>query len=274
VLWLRLPRVGAAVAAGMLLAVAGVLLQRLTGNPMASPEVTGISSGAGLGALCAALVLPGLDRGDLLAGAGAGAAAAAAALLLAGRRSGFGSERLLLSGVALAAIGGAFSALVLAGNHPRLDLVLRLMAGSTYLATAGEAAGSLFAAAAALAFLAMAARPVAVMGLGASNAQALGVPVPPTRLMILLAASAATAAATLVVGPLSFAGLLAPHMARLLGLTRPLAQGIGGALIGGALMAAADLAGRMLAFPWQIPAGLLCTLLGAPYFLWLMARRS
>lgn len=274
VLGLRLPRVGAAVAAGMLLAVAGALLQRLTGNPMASPEVTGISSGAGLGALCAALVLPGLDRGDLLAGAGAGAAAAAAALLLAGRRSGFGSERLLLSGVALAAIGGAFSALVLAGNHPRLDLVLRLMAGSTYLVTAGEAAGSLLAAAAALAFLAVAARAVAVMGLGASNAQALGVPVPPARVTILLAASAATAAATLVVGPLSFAGLLAPHMARLLGLTRPLTQGIGGALIGGTLMAAADLAGRMLAFPWQIPAGLLCTLLGAPYFLWQMARRS
>lgn len=273
VLDLRAPRVAAAFASGVLLAVAGVLVQRLSGNPMASPELTGVSSGAGIGAIAAALLLPALDRTGLLVGAGAGAVAVASTLLLVGLRAAFSPDRLLLAGVALTTMAGAVATLVLAAGHPRLDLVMRLMAGSTYFVTPGEATLSLVAAAAALALLVAAARPIDLLGLGGPSAATLGLRLGRVRLFLLLGISATTAIATLVVGPLSFAGLLAPHLARLLGLGRPRAQGLGAALAGGALMAGADLAGRTIAFPWQISAGLLCSLIGAPFFLWLMMRR-
>ena len=79
--------------------------------------------------------------------------------------------------------------------------------------------------------------------------------------------------ATLVVGPLSFVGLVAPHLVSMSCLAGPAAQGIGAALAGGALMTLADWIGRNIVFPWQVPAGLLAALVCCPYFLWLVARR-
>jgi iron complex transport system permease protein len=84
----------------------------------------------------------------------------------------------------------------------------------------------------------------------------------------------ATAAATLIVGPVSFVGLMAPHMARLLGLRRAVPQALAGALIGAALMVLADWLGRNLLFPNQVPAGLLVAFIGGPYFLILMWKQK
>ena len=80
--------------------------------------------------------------------------------------------------------------------------------------------------------------------------------------------------ATLTVGPLSFVGLMAPHMARMLGFRRALPQMVIAALLGGLLMVFADWCGRMLLFPYQIPAGLLATFIGAPYFVYLLRKRD
>ncbi len=88
----------------------------------------------------------------------------------------------------------------------------------------------------------------------------------------MLAAALFTGAATLVVGPLSFVGLMAPHMARMMGLQRPMAQLYGSAVLGAFIMVAADWLGRNLLFPYQIPAGLLATLVGGPYFMWQVGR--
>jgi ABC-type Fe3+-siderophore transport system permease subunit len=82
-----------------------------------------------------------------------------------------------------------------------------------------------------------------------------------------------TAAATLTVGPLSFVGLMGPHLAREAGLTRALPQMIGAALIGGGLMVAADFVGRTIVAPYQIPAGLVSALIGAPCLMFLLSRR-
>jgi iron complex transport system permease protein len=99
------------------------------------------------------------------------------------------------------------------------------------------------------------------------------VAVTPVRLLVLLLASVLTAMATLMVGPMSFVGLMAPHMARMLGFSRVLPQIACSALIGGALMVIADWFGRMILFPAQIPAGLLATFIGAPYFVYLLRKQ-
>jgi iron complex transport system permease protein len=117
-----------------------------------------------------------------------------------------------------------------------------------------------------------AARWLEILPLGTSSARAVGLNVGVARLMLLLLTALATAAATLVVGPLSFVGLMAPHMARLLGLQRPMVQLFGAAIIGALLMVTADWLGRSILFPWQIPAGLVATLIGAPYLLWQFRR--
>ena len=81
-----------------------------------------------------------------------------------------------------------------------------------------------------------------------------------------------TVVSTLIVGPLSFVGLLAPHMARLLGLSRAGNQLMGAALLGGILMVLADWAGRQILFPQELPAGLVASLIGGTYFMWILRK--
>jgi iron complex transport system permease protein len=93
------------------------------------------------------------------------------------------------------------------------------------------------------------------------------------RIVLLVLVSVPTTIATLVIGPLSFVGLMAPHMARMLGFQRALPQLFASAILGGMILVSADWVGRMLIFPWQIPAGLLAALIGGPYFMVLMWKR-
>lgn len=271
---LRLPRVLAALAAGSMLAVSGVLLQRLTGNEMASPEVLGVSAGATLG-LAASLFLLASPGFSLQIGfAGLGAFAVLAAVLVSTRRAGLAPERVLLVGIALSALADALAGLLAATGDPRALTLLRWMSGSTYNAQSSSAA-LLCAAGAALILAALAARRwLDLLPLGPEAASALGVPVRAARLQLFGLAGALSAAATLGVGPLSFVGLMAPHLAREIGFPRAASQTAGAALIGGALMVLADWLGRTLLFPWQIPAGLVAALTGAPFLILLLFRRG
>ena len=269
----RAPRVAASFASGAALALAGMIMQRMTGNPMASPELLGVSSGAALGMVLIVLLVPELDRTMLLGGAAAGALLVLVAIFLVGRRSSLSPERLLLTGVAVTTVAATLSSMIMLSGHPRLDLLLRMMAGSTYLISAHEAMVTALVASAGIALVLLAARSLAILPLGQPTAAALGLAIGRSRLWLLLIASLLTGAATLVVGPLSFVGLVAPHLVSMSGLAGPAAQGIGAALAGGILMALADWIGRNIVFPWQIPAGLLAALVCCPYFLWLVARR-
>lgn len=112
-----------------------------------------------------------------------------------------------------------------------------------------------------------------ILPLGPAVSAGVGVPVRRARFTVFALAAAASAAATLVVGPLSFAGLIAPHIARELGCRRALAQVVGAALTGGTLLALADWLGRMAAFPYQLPAGMVAAVIGAPFLLLLLNRR-
>lgn len=266
-------RVTGALASGALFGLAGTLLQRLTGNAMASPELLGISSGAALGLIAALFLAAQLIPALTLAAATAGAFAVLLLMLWLGRRSSLSPEHVLLTGVALSTLVAALTATLLATGDPRMIVVLNWMAGSTYRVTPQEAALACGLVVLLLAALPLLARWLALLPLGQATPRAVGVPLAASRLAVLLATASATAAGTLIVGPLSFVGLMAPHAVRLLGFRQPLPQLYAAALLGAVLMVSADLAGRVVAFPWQIPAGLVATFLGGSYFIALMWRQ-
>ncbi|CPR21492.1 Fe(3+)-hydroxamate ABC transporter permease FhuB [Brenneria goodwinii] len=270
----RWPRLVSALAAGMMLAVAGTLIQKLTGNPMSSPEVLGISSGAAFGVVIMLFMVPGDAFAWLLPAGSLGAMATLLIIMIAAGRGGFSAERMLLAGIALSTAFSAAMYLLLASGDPRMGGLLTWLSGSTYAVDAQQAVRTALLAAALIVLAPLCRRWLTILPLGGVTARAVGVALTPVRLALLLLAATLTAMATLTVGPLSFIGLMAPHMARLLGFRRAMPQMAMAALLGGLLMITADWCGRMLMFPYQIPTGLLATFIGAPYFVYLLRRQS
>lgn len=268
----RLPRVVGSLSAGVMLAVAGVLIQRLTANPMASPEVLGASAGAALGVMVLFLLVP-QPQALMVPAACAGTLLTLGALFWFNRRSALSPERLLLTGVCLTTLLGALSTLLMASGDPRMTLLMSWMSGSTYHVDGPAAITALVVAYVMLLVSLLLARPLDLLSLGGSTASALGLPLRLSHLAILGVAAVLTATATLIVGPLSFVGLVAPHIARQLGVHRAAPQLLLSALIGGLVMLLADWLGRNIAYPWPISAGLLAAFIGCPYFLWLMHRQ-
>ncbi|MGP3007068.1 Fe(3+)-hydroxamate ABC transporter permease FhuB [Serratia marcescens] len=270
----RWPRVLSALAAGMMLAVAGTLIQKLTGNPMASPEVLGISSGAAFGVVMMLFMVPGDAFVWLLPAGSLGAAATLLIIMIAAGRGGFSTERMLLAGIALSTAFTTVIFLLLASGDPRMGGLLTWLSGSTYSVEPAQALRTALIAAGLLVLAPLCRRWLTILPLGGATARSVGIALTPARLSILLLAATLTAMATLTVGPLSFVGLMAPHIARMLGFRRALPQMVIAALLGGLLMVFADWCGRMLLFPYQIPAGLLATFIGAPYFVYLLRKQT
>ncbi len=273
-LFLRLPHVVAAAAVGILLALAGGIVQRMTGNPMASPDLLGITAGGALG-LTGALFLtsqPGVPT--FFVWCAGGAFLTLAALFLLSRASSYSPDTLVLTGVTISAIFQAVSTIAMASNDPRVLVLYGLLAGSTYNVSAFAAAVVAAIALFSLAVVPLCRRWLDVLPLGADVSTALGVDLARARLLLLLLASLMTAAATLVIGPLSFIGLMAPHMARMLGIRRPVALLFVSATLGAMLMVFSDWLGRWIVFPQEMPAGVMATLTGGFYLIVTMLRRG
>ncbi|QCO19745.1 Fe(3+)-hydroxamate ABC transporter permease FhuB (plasmid) [Azospirillum brasilense] len=268
----RGPRVAVAAAAGAMLAAAGMLLQRVTANPLASPEILGVGTGAGVGLTAALFLVAAPGFGLQLAASAAGAVLTLAAMLALSLRAGFGPERLLLAGIAMSALCSAVLTAVIATGSPQAFTLLRWLSGSTNEAGPGDAWFCIGAAALLLAILPLTAKWLEVLPLGDVTARSVGLPVRRCRILLVLLAGLLTAAAALFVGPLSFIGLIAPHLTRLAGLGRALHQGIGAVLTGAGLMVVSDWLARTVAFPYQLPLGLFAALLAGPYLVWLLGR--
>lgn len=269
----RLPRVLAAAGGGIMLAIAGTALQRLTGNGLASPELLGISSGAALILMVAVFLLPPLPRETMMLISAGGAFAVLVFTLWLGSRSMFSPERMLLVGVAIGALSGSLGSLLTLLGDIRVLRLLGWLAGSTYSVTQKDAWIVVALAGLSLAVVPLFGRWLRVLPLGEGVTAAIGVPLAASRLLLLVFTAILTGAATLIMGPLSFAGLAAPHLARISGLRTPLAQVYGAAIIGAIIMVLADWIGRNIAFPWQVPAGIVATLLGGLYFILLAMKR-
>ena len=270
----RWPRVLAAMTAGIMLAVAGCLIQRLTGNSMASPEVLGISSGAAFGVVLMLFFVPGNAFGWMLPAGSLGAAVTLLIIIISAGRGGFSPQRMLLAGIALSTAFMMLLMLMMASGDPRMSSILTWISGSTYNVSGTQALQTLGIMVALLVMIPFCRRWLVILPLGRATASAVGMAVTPSQLLVLLLAATLTAAATLIIGPLSFVGLMAPHIASMLGFRRAMPQMIISGIIGGILMMTADWCGRMMMFPNQVPAGLLATFIGAPYFIYLLRKQS
>lgn len=270
----RWPRIFSALIAGVMLAVAGCIIQRLTGNPMASPEVLGISSGAAFGVVLMLFFVPGDAFGWLMPAGSAGAAATLLIIMIAAGRGGFSPQRMLLAGMALSTAFTMLLMMLQASGDPRMAQILTWISGSTYKATGEQVIHTGIAMILLLAIVPLCRRWMTILPLGGETARAVGVALTPSRIGLLLLAACLTATATMTIGPLSFVGLMAPHIARMMGFRRTMPHIVMSALTGGVILVVADWLGRMVLFPYQIPAGLLSTFIGAPYFIYLLRKQS
>ncbi|MDR9889423.1 Fe(3+)-hydroxamate ABC transporter permease FhuB [Pseudenterobacter timonensis] len=270
----RWPRIFTALIAGVMLAVAGCIIQRLTGNPMASPEVLGISSGAAFGVVLMLFFVPGDAFSWLMPAGSLGAAATLLIIMVAAGRGGFSPQRMLLAGMALSTAFTMLLMMLQASGDPRMAQILTWISGSTYGATGAQVLHTGAAMIVLLAIVPLCRRWMTILPLGGETARAVGMALTPARLGLLLLAACLTAAATMTIGPLSFVGLMAPHIARMMGFRRTMPHIVMSALTGGVMLVFADWCGRMLMFPYQIPAGLLSTFIGAPYFIYLLRKQS
>jgi len=270
----RAPRIFAALIAGVMLAVAGCIIQRLTGNPMASPEVLGISSGAAFGVVLMLFFVPGNAFGWLMPAGSIGAAVTLLIIMIAAGRGGFSPHRMLLAGMALSTAFTMLLMMLQASGDPRMAQILTWISGSTYNATNEQVVSTGVAMIILLALVPLCRRWLTVLPLGGDTARSVGMALSASRIGLLLLAASLTATATLTIGPLSFIGLMAPHIARMMGFRRTMPHIVMSALTGGILLMFADWCGRMVLFPYQIPAGLLSTFIGAPYFIYLLRKQS
>lgn len=270
----RMPRIAAALTAGIMLAVAGCIIQRLTGNPMASPEVLGISSGAAFGVVVMLFFVPGNAFGWLMPAGSLGAAITLLIILIAAGRGGFSPHRMLLAGMALSTAFTMLLMMLQASGDPRMAEILTWISGSTYHATFGQVVRTGLMMIVLLAIVPLCRRWLTVLPLGGDTARSVGMALTSSRIGLLLLAACLTATATMTIGPLSFIGLMAPHIARMMGFRRTMPHIVISALVGGLLLVFADWCGRMMMFPYQVPAGLLSTFIGAPYFIYLLRKQS
>lgn len=269
----RLPRVAASVIAGAGLSVSGVLLQAVTDNGLASPNIIGINSGAGFLTIIFLYFFP-KAVGALPVAAFCGAFCAAVLILFIAKRIGNSKGSVILAGMALTALlnGGISFVSVLDSD---------VLASYNYFSVGGLSGVQmeLLWLPACFVFVSwgvvlLFASRISVLSLGDGVAASLGIRVSALRLTCLICASASAAAVVSFAGLLGFVGLVVPHILR-----RLLGGNVGACiaaapLVGGALVTLADLLGRVIIAPGEVPVGIVMAFVGAPFFLVLLLRRG
>jgi iron complex transport system permease protein len=270
---LRLPRAILALVYGAMLGAAGAAVQALFANPLASPDLTGTTSGAAFGAVLTAYIFGFSAPLALSIGSVAGALGALALLLLlAGPRA--ETATLLLAGLAISALAGALTTLALAlapSPFAFYDAYDWLM-GSLVDRSLGQAAFAGIPALIAVLLLLRLRRPLDVLTLGEEVAQSLGHDMRRLRLEVVSLTAFGVGACVAICGAIGFIGLVAPIFARRLSCGHPGRAMLPAALIGACLLLAADIAVRTAPLGRTLPIGVLTALLGAPFFLWLVAH--
>ncbi len=270
----RLPRIVLAFLVGAALATSGTLLQGITRNALADPGILGVSSGAALIAVLMIVQLKTISITLLPWAAFAGGLLTAAAIYLLAWKGGTVTPiRLILIGIAIQAVLSALTTMILVfGDINDVQQAYVWMTGSVYGRNWEhvQAMGGWLIVLLPIAFLS--ARSLNTMGLGEDAARGLGLRMELQRGLLLIVSVALAAAAVAVAGTIGFVGLVAPHVARR--LVGPAHEGLipVAALFGGALLAAADLIGRVVIAPSELPVGVVTAMIGAPYFLYLLYR--
>lgn len=268
----RIPRILIALAAGICMAVAGTVLQRLINNPLASPDLLGVSAGA-----TAAIVISSLLTGQSLFVlnpliALTGSAVMLAILVLLTRAKQFSGGTVLLLGISLTAMVEALVQFVLAKGSQDVYNLLSWLAGSTYHVQLSQSLYLLAASAVILTLSLISSRGLTLLNLNTEIAAARGLNVTLNTNAVLFLVALSCAFVTALLGPVAFIGLLAPHIARLLGAQKVKSQLLLAALLGAIVLILADWLGRNIIFPSQVAAGTLAAALGGGYFILLLLK--
>ncbi|TCL71272.1 iron chelate uptake ABC transporter family permease subunit [Rhizobium sp. BK251] len=269
----RAPRVIVSILAGASLGVAGTFLQGALRNPLASPDVVGITKCAGLGAFLAGLFTPpAWAIWSIPAGVVAGTLVGAFALLAIGRSFGGGIAALALVGVALGMLAQALMQYVMVLFPTRADQSMVWLAGSVYGSTMADVLALTLWLVVCLPFVLIATIRLDAGGFGDDTLTSLGMSPGRLRGGLILVSVALCASSVAAVGSMGFLGLLAPHAARMLVGRRARHLVPVSALIGALTLSAADLIGRLAALPNEIPAGIVAAVIGGPYLIFLLIK--
>jgi ABC-type Fe3+-siderophore transport system permease subunit len=268
----RLPRLLVAGLAGMALAASGTLLQSAVRNPLGDPQVIGVTSGAGVGALLLMVALPQISISWLPLAAIIGGVGAAAIVYSVSWRRGLNPTILTLVGIAVAAAGAAIINILVIHAEMKAAPALAWMAGSTYGRGWPEVWQLIPTVCILLPLGWWLGRRVDLLSFSDESATGLGLKVRRVRLYVAIVAVILASMAAANVGAVGFIGLLAPHAARMLVGANYRRAMVISALLGGVLLAAADWIGRIVIMPNDLPSGIVTALLGTPYLVFLMFK--
>jgi len=276
----RLPRVLSGAIVGASLAAAGVVLQAMLRNPLATPFTLGVSAGGALGAMLAIafsleLGVMGVSSIPIASFAGSLLAIAIVYWLASSQKRGLSTNVLLLAGVTL---NSFFSALILfvqyLSDFTESSRAVRWLMGDLDVGSYSPILAALPFIGVAFGIFAVLPRTLNLLTLGEDVAAGRGVEVVRTQRLAFLSASLATGAAVSLAGPIGFIGIVVPHLVRLLvgsdhRIVLPAAT-----LFGAAFTVLCDLAARTVMAPLELPVGIITALIGGPFFLWLLVKKS
>ena len=280
--WLRFHRTALALIAGAGLALAGLVFQAMFRNPLATPYTLGVASGAAFGAaLClqttvrlglptAIFAIPTVSLGAFF-----GAFLAMGIVLGLTRRRDTTTEQMLLAGVAVNFFFASLIVLLqyLSAPHDAFQILRWTMGGVQNATVATDWLGLLPIVLLMMLFLASQSRTMNVFVTGNDRAKSLGVNVERFRTILFIGTSLVVGAIVSVTGPIGFVGLLVPHVARLLVGPDHRLLILSTGFLGAVFLAGCDTLGRWISYPAEFPVGIITSLLGGPFFLWLLLRR-
>lgn len=269
---LRLPRVLAALLAGVGLSVSGVLLQSVTGNALAAPNIIGVNSGAGF---CCIVMLSFFPNALTLLPLGAFAGAFLTTLLIVYMSSRINAFRgtVILAGIAITALLNAGISLLSLLDSDVLSAYNAFSVGGLASVELNELSVPAIIIIVSLSVSLILSRRIHTLCLGDSLAASLGVRVRALRTVCLICASAAASAVVSFAGLLGFVGLVVPHISRKIAGEHPMPLLITSSLTGAVLVILADFLGRVILAPTEIPVGVIMALIGAPFFFVLLLQR-
>ncbi len=276
----RLPRILLALACGATLGISGASLQALFRNPLADPTLVGVADGAACGAV-AWIVLGGLGLaslgawGMILVAFAGGLIATGGVMLIARGEGRIDIATLLLAGLAMKALASALLGyLIFLANDVQMRSLTFWLLGSLGGATWDSIVPAAVLMGVSIAILVPLARPFDALALGEAEAGHLGVNVERTKRIAVAAVALGVAAGTALTGVIGFVGLIAPHIIRLIGGAGHRFVFAGSALLGALLIVGADTVARVIVAPAELPIGVVTSMIGAPFFFWLLRNRS
>ena len=281
--WLRLHRTALALIAGGGLALAGLVFQAMFRNPLATPYTLGVASGAAFGAAVCLQTTLRLGLPSLIAtlptvslGAFLGASLAMGIVLALSRRQDTSTEQMLLAGVA---VNFFFSSMIvllqyLSAPHDAFQILRWTMGGVQDATYTSDWLRLLPIVLLLMLFLALQSRTMNVFVTGNDRAKSLGVNVERFRMVLFIVTSLVVGAIVSVTGPIGFVGLLVPHVARLLVGPDHRRLILSTGFLGAVFLAVCDTMGRLISYPAEFPVGIITSLLGGPFFLWLLLKRK